>query len=282
MAIAAQDVKSLREKTGAGMMDCKNALKETDGDFDKAVKLLREKGLADAKKRSGREAREGVITVSFSEDRSRAVMIEVNCETDFVARTDEFARFVQKTADGLLEREVEGVDAVPPDIVNSVKEAAGSFGENVILRRMCAYTASGENGVLQSYIHLGGKVGVLVEFSLEGEESPPVREFMKNVSLQIASMEPISISPDDMPGDAVQEQKEIFMKQARESGKPEKILDKIVDGRMKKFFSESCLLEQKYVKDPDLSIDAYRENVEKDNHVSIGILRFTRFKLGED
>jgi elongation factor Ts len=282
VAIAAQDVKRLREKTGAGMMDCKNALRETSGDFDEAVKLLREKGLADAKKRSGREANEGIITVSFSPDRSRAVMIEVNCETDFVARTDKFSRFVQETADSLLERKVEERDAVPPEIEESVREAAGAFGENILLRRMCAYAASGEKTVLQSYIHLGGKVGVLVEFSLEGEDSEPVREFMKNVSLQIASMEPISVSPGDMPGEVVQEQREIFMKQARESGKPDKILDKIVDGRMKKFFSESCLLEQKYVKDSDLSIDAYRKSVEKENDVGVGILRFTRFKLGED
>jgi elongation factor Ts len=286
VAVNAQDVKSLREKTGAGIMDCKKALIESNGDFDKAVKFLKEKGLAEAKKRSGREAREGSIAVSYAAERNSVVMAEINCETDFVARTDNFKDFVQNTVDEVLKHEVENVDNLPSAISERVKEAAATFGENILLRRIARFDVS-ERGksVLYSYIHLNGKVGVIVEYTMADGGSignEDVQELMKNVSLQIASMDPVSLTQNDFPEELIEEQKGIFMQQARESGKPEKILEKIVMGRMKKYFAESCLLEQKYVKDSNLTVGEYMKVVSDRIGAPVTVKRFARFKLGEE
>lgn len=286
MAVSAQIVKELREKTGAGFMDCKKALEETNGDFEKAIKLLREKGLADAQKRAGREAKEGLITVKTADDGNEIVMVEINCETDFVSRTDKFKEFVDETAEMILKGGIESVDKITPEIDTKIKENAGSFGENIVLRRIARFKKSDpDRSVFWSYIHLGGKVGVIVEFIVDPPEikdKESFKDFAKNISLQIASMSPVSISRDDFPENLLNEQREIFAKQAKESGKPEKIIDKIVDGRMNKFFAESCLLEQKYVKNGDITVDQYRKDVEKETGGSIEIKRFARFKLGEE
>jgi len=284
VAVNAQDVKKLREQTGAGMMDCKKALQETGGDFTQAVRYLREKGLAEAKKRAGREAREGRIAVSSSGDGNAALMLEVNCETDFVARTDEFDRFVQETGAKLLAGGATGMEEIPGEVERMVKEAAASFGENVLLRRFVRFDKTdAAKSVFNSYIHLGGKVGVLSEYLIDGpRDHPEVLDFMKNVSLQIASMEPVSISREDIPQEALEEQKEILRRQARESGKPEHILDKIVEGRLAKYFGEACLLEQKYVKDSSQTIDQYRTSVQDRAGAQVRVVRFARFKLGED
>jgi len=286
LSINAQDVKLLREKTGAGIMDCKKALLENGGDFNAAVKYLKEKGLAEAKKRSGREAKEGVITVVYTADRDAVLMVEINCETDFVARTDKFTTFVKTTAAALLSKGVDSVERLPEEITNSVKSAIASFGENILIRKLVRFDKlDADKSVFNSYIHLGGKVGVIIEFFIDGaggEANTEVQECMMNIALQIASMEPVSISQEGFPGDMIDEQREIFMKQAKDTGKPEKILDKIVSGRMAKFFSESCLLEQKYVKDSNVTVNEYLKDREKKADVSIEIKRFARFKLGEE
>lgn len=284
--INAQDVKRLREKTGAGIMDCKKALIESDGDFEKAIKYLKEKGLAEAGKRSEREAKEGIITVVSSEDGRVRVMAEINCETDFVSRTDDFQKFVNEAATGILESGAEDTGSLSPDIEEKIKDAIASFGENIIIRRMVRFEKADDAGSeFTSYIHLGGKVGVLVEFLIDGQkggENADVEELEKNIALQIASMAPIGISQDDIPTETVEEQRGIYMVQARESGKPEHILEKIAQGRMKKFFAESCLLEQKYVKDGDLTVEKYLKSVEQKTESKIVIKRFARFKLGEE
>jgi len=286
VAVNAQDVKSLREKIGAGIMDCKKALIESGGDFEKAVKYLKEKGLAEAKKRSGRDAREGIIAVSYTGDKSAVVMSEVNCETDFVARTDKFKDFVQDTVDMLLELDAEDVGHLPAEISERIKGAAVSFGENILLRKIARFAKSDANrSVLYSYIHLDGKVGVIVEYTVDDAglvNSADVQDLMKNVSLQIASMDPVSLSQDDCPAALLEEQKGIFIQQARESGKPEKILEKIVSGRIKKFFAESCLLEQKYVKDPNVTVGEYIKSVSDIAGTPVTVKRFSRFKLGEE
>lgn len=284
--INAQDVKRLREKTGAGIMDCKKALIESDGDFEKAIKYLKEKGLAEAGKRSEREAKEGIITVVSSEDGRVRVMAEINCETDFVSRTDDFQKFVNEAATGILKSGAEDTGSLSPDIEEKIKDAIASFGENIIIRRMVRFEKADDAGSeFTSYIHLGGKVGVLVEFLIDGQkggENADVEELEKNIALQIASMAPIGISQDDIPTETVEEQRGIYMVQARESGKPEHILEKIAQGRMKKFFAESCLLEQKYVKDGDLTVEKYLKSVEQKTESKIVIKRFARFKLGEE
>ncbi len=286
MAVNAKDVKVLREKTGAGIMDCKKALIETGGDFEKAIKYLREKGLAEATKRSGREAKEGVITTVYSKDKGAVLMVEVNCETDFVSRTDKYENFVQGIANTLLKNSVESVDDLPEDVKGKVKEAISTFGENIFIRKIAHFKKSDETrSVFHSYIHLGGRAGVIVEFLVEDKETKAnidFQDFFKNIALQIASMSPISISRDSFPKDLLEEQKEIFMKQAEETGKPDPILEKIVIGRIGKLFSESCLLEQKYVKDSNVSVGKYLSTIEEKVGGKVEIKRFARFKLGEE
>ena len=170
MAISAQNVKTLREKTGAGIMDCKQALADTDGNIDKAIKLLREKGLAEAQKRSGRAAKEGIITVDFNKANDVACMVEVNCETDFVSRTDKYREFVENLAKSVLDKEIESPKELSEDIGNMIKDAISTFGENIILRKIARFKKfDKERSVIQSYIHMGGKVGVLVELLLENK-----------------------------------------------------------------------------------------------------------------
>ena len=286
MAISAQVVKELREKTGAGFMDCKKALEKTNGDFGEAIKYLKEKGLADAQKRSGREAKEGLIAIRTSKDQNEILMVEINCETDFVSRTEKFKSFVEEAASTILEKGIASIDEIDSEIDTKVKEAAGSFGENVVIKRIVRFKKSDpEKSYFQSYIHLNGKVGVIVEIIVDSSEikdNEKFLDFAKDVSLQIASMNPVSISRNDIPEDILKEQKEIFAKQAKDSGKPDKIIDKIVEGRLNKFFAENCLLEQKYVKDSNITIQEYKERVEKDLNCKIEIKRFARFKLGED
>lgn len=285
MAINAQDVKLLREQTGAGIMDCKKALIENDGDFNKAIKYLREKGLADAKKRVSREAKDGKITVAYSEDRKTVLMVEVNCETDFVSRTKEYEAFVEDIATTLLENGVDSMERVPDEIQKKVKNAVAKFGENIVLKKIARFEKEDSERInFASYIHMGGKVGVIVEFLFDGKDlaqNSAVREFEKNVVLQVASMDPLSVSQDDFPKVLLEEQREIFMKQAKESGKPEHILEKIVNGKLAKFFTEACLLEQKYVKDNNLTIKKYLQQIEERVNGHIEIKRFARFKLGE-
>jgi len=286
VAISAQVVKELREKTGAGFMDCKKALEKTNGDFGEAIKYLKEKGLADAQKRSGREAKEGLIAIRTSKDQNEILMVEINCETDFVSRTEKFKSFVEEAASTILEKGIASIDEIDSEIDTKVKEAAGSFGENVVIKRIVRFKKSDpEKSYFQSYIHLNGKVGVIVEIIVDPSElkdNEKFLDFAKDVSLQIASMNPVSISRNDIPEDILKEQKEIFAKQAKDSGKPDKIIDKIVEGRLNKFFAENCLLEQKYVKDSNITIQEYKERVEKDLNCKIEIKRFARFKLGED
>ena len=287
MAVNAQDVKVLREKTGAGIMDCKKALMENDGDLGQAVIYLKEKGLADAKNRSGREAKDGRIAVVYSADGNAVLMLEVNCETDFVSRTDEYDAFTQNVAKTILDEGSTSVENLSQSIKDRVKDAIASFGENILIRKFVRFEKSDpEKSVFHSYIHMGGKVGVIVEFLLQGDglsENAGVKGFERNVALQIASMAPVSVRRDEFPEELIEEQRGIFITQARESGKPENILDKIVTGKMNRYYSESCLLEQKYVKDGDLTIEKYLKKVEQDaGGGTIDIKHFARFKLGEE
>jgi elongation factor Ts len=286
VAINAQDVKLLREKTGAGLMDCKQALSESAGDFDKAIKFLREKGLAEAKIRSGREAKEGIVTILYGKDDGEVVMVEVNCETDFVSRTDKYRDFVRQVAGAILADGTERLENVSEKVRTLVKEAIATFGENIILRRVARLKKSDpQKSVFQSYIHLDGRAGVIVELNVDGDsvkKSEAFAEFSKNVALQIASMGPFSVSKEDFPKKLYEEQKEIFAKQALESGKPANIVEKIAAGKMEKFFAENTLLDQKYVKDNDLTVKQYLAETEKKAGGKIAVKRFARFKLGEE
>ncbi len=279
MAISAQDVKALRESTGAGMMDCKKVLTEANGDPEKALELLRERGLSKAGKRAGRETSEGAIATSVSG--KNGVMIELGCETDFVAKTDDFQSLAQKIADAIvaaggvdgpekaLALELDG-EAVEARITN----AAATMGENIELKRVEAVAS---DSVVGTYIHAGGRLGVVV--ALGGAGDGDFDGVARDIAMHVAAIDPtpIAIGRSGVPQDVLESEKTILRNQALQSGKPENIVDKIVEGRINKFYAENCLLEQPFVKDPDTSVSKMLAGVNGDLQVS----SFVRFKLGE-
>lgn len=267
--ITAALVKELREITGAGMMDCKKALVECEGDKDKAIDYLREKGIAKAAKKAGRIASEGVVAAASSG--STACIVEVNSETDFVAKNENFQNLVKKIAEHIVATKPADMDALNASeldgktVADVMTEAVASIGEKLSLRRFEVYTS--EDGKLATYIHMGGKIGVIVELS-GGED-----ELGKDVAMQIAAAKPQCISRADVDTDALAHEREVLRKQALEEGKPEKIVEKMVDGRINKYYKEVCLVEQEFVKDSDKTI--------KDILGGVEVRRFARFEMGE-
>ena len=267
--ITAALVKELREITGAGMMDCKKALVECEGDKDKAIDYLREKGIAKAAKKAGRIASEGVVAAAS--DGSTACIVEVNSETDFVAKNENFQALVKKIAEHIVATKPADMDALNASeldgktVAEVMTEAVASIGEKLSLRRFEVYTT--EDGKLATYIHMGGKIGVIVELS-GGED-----ELGKDVAMQIAAAKPQCIGRDDVDADALAHEREVLRKQALEEGKPEKIVEKMVDGRINKYYKEVCLVEQEFVKDSDKTI--------KDILGGVEVRRFARFEMGE-
>ena len=270
MAITAAMVKELREKTGAGMMDCKKALMETDGDAAKAADWLREKGIAKAAKKAGRIAAEGAVTAAVSADGNTGCVVEINCETDFAAGNDQFKALSKKIADHILATKPADIDALNDSEIEGKKvsqlitEATATIGEKISLRRFACYESKGR---LASYIHMGGKIGVLVNLT-GGDE-----QLGKDVAMQIAAAAPQAIDRSGVDAAALEHEKEVLRAQALEEGKPEKIVDKMVDGRINKFYKEVCLTEQVFVKDSDKTI--------KDVLGDVKVVEFTRFQLGE-
>ncbi len=274
MAITAQDVKRLREATGVGMMDCKKALVETEGNFDEAIELLRKKGQKVAAKRADRDATEGVIATATSGDGSTAVMVEVNCETDFVARNDDFTGFAQSIADLALAQKTADRDALlaqtlgSQTVADAVTEKTGQIGEKIDVRRVELMTASG--GSVVDYIHPGAKLGVLVEMSGEGDLS----EAGRDVAMQAAAMNPIAAVRADVPQDVQDKEVEIGREQARAEGKPEAILDKIAQGKLGRYFKDNVLVEQPFVKDSSQTVEQMLKSKGAE------LKRFVRFALG--
>ncbi len=285
MNITAAQVKTLREKSGAGMMDCKRALTETGGDAVAALALLREQGTSKAEKRQGRAAQEGVVTLEIAGD--QAVLVELNCETDFVARNDEFrdaARQLAQFAVGitpapdsetLLSQVMDG-----QSIAEHLTGWAAKMGENVALGKVVSITKPGP-GHLVGYVHTGDQLAVVMDLGTSASESPEIAELGRNLSMHTAASNPDSISRDDMPQELVAAEADIFEKQAFSEGKPEKIVDRIVEGRMGKFFEERCLLEQEYVRDPDLAVKDVVEAAGKEVGEPIDVRGFVRVKVGE-
>ena len=267
--ITAALVKELREITGAGMMDCKKALVECEGDKDKAIDYLREKGIAKAAKKAGRIASEGVVAAAS--DGSTACIVEVNSETDFVAKNENFQNLVKKIAEHIVATKPADMDALNASeldgktVAEVMTEAVASIGEKLSLRRFEVYTT--EDGKLATYIHMGGKIGVIVELSGGADE------LGKDVAMQIAAAKPQCIGRDDVDADALAHEREVLRKQALEEGKPEKIVEKMVDGRINKYYKEVCLVEQEFVKDSDKTI--------KDILGGVEVRRFARFEMGE-
>jgi elongation factor Ts len=275
MAITAALVKELRERTGAGMMECKKALVETDGDIEAAIENLRKSGQAKAAKKAGRIAAEGVIVVSFSDDNSKAAMVEVNCETDFVGKDDNFTSFAGAVAERVLAANVEDVAALlelplhegEETTVNQAREAlVAKLGEKMDVRRFSRFEAT--SGKLVSYRH-GVRIGVVLE--IEGGDD----ELGKDLAMHIAATNPICLAEDQMPQELLAKEREIVTAQASESGKPEQIIEKMVDGRMRKFLAENTLLGQAFVKDPDTSVGKLLQSR------GAKLIRFQRFEVGE-
>lgn len=284
MAFTAQDVKTLREMTNCGMMDCKKALTETNGDMDKAVEFLREKGLATAAKKAGRIAAEGLVTsMVFG---NVGVVVEINTETDFVAKNADFQKFVADVAECIANTNPADVEALKAEklygdqtVGEALTEKIATIGENMNLRRFERY-----EGVNEAYIHGGGRIGVLVNFKL-GDESkandPAFKAAAKDVAMQIAAVSPKYVKSDEVPADEVEKEKEILKAQALNEGKPEAIVDKMVAGRIQKFFKEVCLVEQPYVKDGDLTVSKFLKNVASEIGTDIEVVKFARLEKGE-
>ena len=287
--ITASLVKELREKTGVAMMECKNALKETEGDIDAAIKILRERGEAKAEKKASRDANEGIIVAALAESGKSGVLVEINCETDFVAKNENFQAFVGEVAATVLASEVtnlEAAKALPKGdetLEGFIKTKVLEMGENLQFRRFERLTLNGE-GAVASYIHLGGKVGVLIEVNAEKAEtasSDAFKDLVKDLTLHIAATSPAGLRREDIPAELVESEKDIFRKQMEGAGKPADILEKIIEGKLGKFYSERCLLEQGFVKEPDTSIKSLLEANGKVLGDTITVNSFLRFGLGE-
>ena len=262
MAISASVVKELRERTGAGMMDCKKALTATDGDMQKAIDWLREKGIAKAAKKSGRTAADGAVAAYISKDGKTGVLLEVNCETDFTANNENFRALEQKVIEHIAEIKPADLDALNDSVIGGKKvselvtEATATIGEKISIRRFVTYETQGK---LTTYIHMSGKIGVLVE--------------MTGGSMQIAAANPSAVDRAGVDASELEHEKEVLRKQALEEGKPEKIVEKMVLGRINKFYKEVCLVEQIFVKDNEKTV--------KDILGGEKVLRFARYQLGE-
>ena len=284
-AITAAMVKELREMTDAGMMECKKALVEADGDMDKAVDVLRTRGLAAAAKKVGRATNEGTIMAIVSDDATKGAVVELNCETDFVGMNEKFKGYAEKIARAAMAANVEdvealkAVDAEGETVEDVLTDAIHTLGENMNLARAAVVEAGG----VASYIHGGGKIGVLVTFDVEGID-PASDEFQhcgRDVAMQVAAASPVSATRESVPAEVVAHEMEIYKAQAAESGKPENIQEKIATGRLEKFYKESCLTEQAFVKNPDQSVTDYVNEVAKKLGGTIKVTGFKRFMLGE-
>ena len=268
MAITATMVKDLREKTGAGMMDCKKALTATDGDMAKAIDYLREKGIAKAEKKAGRIAAEGAVAAYVSGN--VGVLLEINCETDFAAGNEQFRALEQKIAEHIAKTAPKDLDELNDSelegktVAATITEATATIGEKISLRRFVRYETDGK---LASYIHMGGKIGVLVELT-GGDE-----QLGKDVAMQIAAASPSAIDRSGVAVEDLEHEREVLRKQALEEGKPEKIVEKMVDGRINKYYKEVCLVEQIFVKDSEKTV--------KDVLGDVEVKRFERYQLGE-
>lgn len=287
MAVTATMVKELREMTGAGMMDCKKVLTETNGDIEKAVELLREKGLAKAAKKASRIAAEGLVVDYISEDGKVGALVEVNSETDFVAKNEDFKIYAAQVAKQAAETKVASIE----DFMNeswildpskSVKdiltEKISVIGENLNIRRFVKY--ENESGILASYIHGGGRIGVLVKIDSQ-DTSDRVKEVAKDVAMQIAAANPKYITRDEIPADFIEKEREILKQQALNEGKPANIVEKMIEGRLAKSLKEICLIDQPFIKDPDITVGKYLETVSKEVGADLLVKAFARYETGE-
>ena len=286
MSFTAKDVKDLREKTGCGMMDCKKALTASDGDMNAAIDFLREKGLASATKKSSRVAAEGLAMAYTNEAGTVGVAIEVNSETDFVAKNAEFQSFVKLCADLVMDKNPATVEDLlkvtledGKTVETLLQEKILTIGENIKIRRFKRF-----EGVTASYVHAAGKIGVLVKFNVENKDvisQDKFKTFAKDIAMQVAAANPLYLAPEEVPADVVEHERKILKEQIVNDGKPDNIAEKIVEGRIGKYFKEVCLNNQIFVKDSNMTVTQYVDSVAKELSTKISIDSFVRFEKGE-
>ncbi|HEX9252078.1 MAG TPA: translation elongation factor Ts [Ignavibacteriaceae bacterium] len=285
MAITAAQVNELRQKTGAGMMDCKKALTEANGDFEKAIEILRKKGASVASKRADKSANEGIVVAKVSDDHKKAALIEVNCETDFVAKSDDFIKLANEIVDVTFNSELSSAQRLlesNKSLSDKVVDVMGKVGEKIEISRVL--TEKADNGLIVDYIHMGSKLGVLVKFDNVSGSSDELVEIGKNIAMQVAAMNPICVYREEVPTETIEKEIDIYKELARKEGKPENILEKIATGKLNKFYSENCLFEQAYIKDSTSSktVGNLIEDYNKKNGFQAKISSFKRFHLGDE
>ncbi len=286
MAFTAKDVQALRAATNCGMMDCKKALTEADGNMEKAIELLREKGLAAVAKKAGRVAAEGVVLAKYDEAKKVAAIIEVNSETDFVAKNESFLKFVEDCADVIIEQNPADLDALMAcksgefTVEEMLREKVLVIGENLKIRRFVR-----EEGDIATYIHAGGKIGVMVKFETNAGGKPEFVELGKDIAMQIAAINPAYLCKEEVPAEVIANEKEILMAQIQNDeklkNKPAQVMEKMVEGKVGKYYKENCLIEQAFVKDDKVSVGEYVQSVAKNLGCNIKILSYVRFEKGE-
>lgn len=282
--ITASMVKDLREKTGAGMMDCKKALEESGADIEKAIDWLRQKGLAKAAKRADRAAEEGIIILKVADNNKKAVAVEVKCETDFVARGDKFIEFAKDVADHAFDNftanteEMLGHSFKGTTLKEAIGEAVAAIGENILLGK--AHKAECAEGIVGAYVHSNGKLAALVEVAATGNEAAAV-EFAKNVAMQVVATNPVALNAESVDPALLEREREVYRNKAKEEGKPDNIIEKIADGAVKKYCKEICLMEQAYIRDDKMSIADYQKQASKEAGAEFKIIGFQRLVLGE-
>lgn len=283
MQITAEMVRDLREKTGAGMLDCKKALIEADGDMDKALDVLRTKGLAAAAKKAGRIASEGLVAASVSG--SKGALVEVNSETDFVAKTEDFVSFVNSVAELVRDKAPADLDAAMAlpfgagTLADALTEKVAKIGEKISFRRFVRFETAG--GTIASYIHMGGKIGVLVELTGAAPGTEAVSTLGRDLAMQVAAANPTAVRREEVPADVIAREMAIYHEQAVAQGKPAAILDKIAKGKLEKFFGDFCLVEQGFIKDPDKKVRDLVKEVGGQSGCALEVSRVARFQVGE-
>ncbi len=286
MAISASQVKELRDKTGAGMMDCKKALTEADGDFDKAIEILRKKGASVAAKRADRAANEGLVKTDINNDDTKGVILEVNCETDFVAKSDDFTNFSDDILKLVVEKEPKDHDELMDLNLNGAKVSdeltniIGKIGEKIEISRFAIEKPN--NGLVVDYIHHGSKLGVLIVAENVDSGKDELKSTLKEVAMQVAAMNPSYVKREDVPQEVLEKEKEIYKEVAAKEGKPEQVLDRIAEGKLNKFYEENCLLEQAFVKDNSKTVGDLIKEFNEKNSSGTEIKLFHRYHLSDE
>ncbi|KAF0152748.1 MAG: translation elongation factor T [Ignavibacteria bacterium] len=287
MAVSAQQVKELRDKTGAGMIDCKKALEDSNGDLEVAIDILRKKGAAVAAKRAERAANEGVVLTKIFDDGKSAVMIEVNCETDFVAKNEDFASFANLALEAVITNQPADVEALMTLSVNGknlsdeLNSLIGKIGEKIQVSRFTIEKA--DNGVIVDYIHHGSKLGVLISAeNIQGDKAAEFTPILKDFAMQVAAMRPISVYREEVDKTLIEKEMEIYKELARKEGKPEQILEKIAAGKLNKYYEENCLFEQAFVKDNSKKVSTLIEEFNQKHATKAKLIQFKRFHLSDE